>query len=79
MMSYKGDYVFDLEHPDVLFSDKQHFDNVRKAVCFSVINRGQLWYDTLSDDQKVQLRSWYIEWLNAWEHKAVPCTPAWLD
>jgi hypothetical protein len=72
------DYDHDLENPEVLFSDKSHFDNVREAVCFRVINRGGLWYDLLTTQEKDELLQWYMTWLNAWETKVVPQTPIWL-
>lgn len=72
------DYDYDLAHPDVLFSDKQHFNNVREAVCFKVVNRGGLWYDTLTSQEKYDLLQWYIAWLDAWETKVVPETPTWI-
>lgn len=31
----------------------------RIGECFSVINRGQLWYNTLTEEQKQELQIWY--------------------
>ena len=75
---YRHDYEWDLEHPEVLFESKSHFDNVRKAVCFNIINRGGLWYDFLTLEERTELLHWYIAWLDAWETKIVPITPIWL-
>lgn len=36
----------------------------REEECFPVINRGSLWYDKLTDEQKQELSEWYEEWLN---------------
>lgn len=36
----------------------------RETECFSIINRGRLWYDTLTDWQQEELRKWYREWLD---------------
>lgn len=38
-------------------------DRARK--CFSVINRGELWYARLTEEQKAELEIWYQEWLDA--------------
>lgn len=75
---YTHDYEWDLQHPEALFSDKNHFDNVRKAVCFSIINRGGLWYDLLTPEERNELLIWYMAWLDAWETQIVPTTPTWL-
>ena len=47
----------------------------RERECFSIINRGTLWYDLLTDQQKADLNIWYIEWLNVTETKQVPEIP----
>ena len=31
----------------------------RQAECFSVINRGRLWYDALTEEQLSELKTWY--------------------
>lgn len=51
----------------------------REAECFQVINRGALWYDKLTDEQKEELSSWYEEWLNAPETGIIPSKPTWID
>lgn len=43
--------------------DEIREDRVRR--CFPIINRGQLWYDTLSENQKSEIREWYQKWLDA--------------
>ena len=50
----------------------------REKECFSFINRGQMWYETLSYEQKQELRNWYIQWLDVTETKIVPDRPTWL-
>lgn len=55
----------------------------RETECFSVINRGSLWYDTLTDVQKEELKVWYHEWLtlpNRYGTKDfyMPKKPDWL-
>lgn len=51
---------------------------MRQKYCFSVINRGQLWYDTLTAEQKVELKAWYAAWLDVTKTLVEPATPAWL-
>ena len=50
----------------------------REAECFPFINRGQLWYDRLTAEQKNELQSWYIEWLDVTDTLTVPEIPSWL-
>jgi len=50
----------------------------REAVCFPIINRGQLWYATLTDEQTQELTEWYDAWLNVTETKTEPLKPEWL-
>ena len=52
---------------------------LRAKECFSVINRGKLWYDSLTDEQYSELKNWYFDWLNVTETKNIPCRPAWLN
>lgn len=51
----------------------------REEECFSVINRGTLWYDRLTDTQKAELAQWYDAWLDVTETKIVPENPIWLS
>lgn len=57
---------------------KEEYLRRRETECFSVINRGQFWYDTLSEKQTEELRNWYRSWLDGTEKLAVPEKPAWL-
>lgn len=50
----------------------------RESECFPVINRGQLWYEKLSDEQKTELSAWYQAWLDVTETRAAPESPLWL-
>lgn len=38
--------------------------STRESECFPIINRGSLWYDKLTDEQKQELSEWYENWLN---------------
>ena len=50
----------------------------RETECFSYINRGQLWYDRLTETQRTELAAWYESWLRVTETLTVPEKPSWL-
>ena len=50
----------------------------RDAECFSIVNRGWLWYDTLTEKQTKELRKWYQDWLDVTETRKKPDKPSWL-
>lgn len=50
----------------------------REQDCFSVINRGVLWYSRLTDEQKAELELWYQAWLDVTETGVIPNNPEWL-
>lgn len=50
----------------------------RKYECFPVINRGELWYKQLNEDQLQELNAWYQEWLDATKTLTIPERPEWL-
>ena len=52
--------------------------SLRDKVCFPYINRGEMWYNRLSAEQKDELDAWYQAWLDVTETKIVPETPEWL-
>ena len=58
--------------------DMQHMRNIRSTI-FRIINRGQLWYENLSNEQLEELRIWYYAWLDYPETKIIPPTPQWLE
>lgn len=51
----------------------------REEECFPVINRGKMWYDQLTEEQYLELRQWYFDWLNVTETRIIPTRPAWLN
>lgn len=68
-----GDFILvDNLTPDII-RDK------RQRECFIFINRGDLWYKHLSDEQKEELDIWYQAWLDAPETKVIPTKPEWLE
>ena len=58
--------------------DKVELRNKREKECFSVINRGELWYDNLSQEQLEELKKWYNDWLNVTETLKEPVKPSWI-
>lgn len=50
----------------------------REIECFSIINRGQLWYNSLTEEQLAELQVWYKAWLDVTETKITPEKPSWL-
>lgn len=64
----------------------------RKQECFSIVNRGILWYNKLTTEQQFELDEWYRKWLditdtyrNAYEQNQnidiesiIPTAPSWL-
>ena len=76
-----GTAAFDNEHNEALQTEakKDEFRLRRETECFSVVNRGQLWYEGVSITQLLELRQWYKAWLNVTETMVVPEKPAWLE
>ena len=58
---------------------KEEYRHRREKECFAVINRGQLWYESVSLTQLLELRQWYKAWLNVTETMVIPEKPAWLE
>ena len=61
--------------------ENNKFDDLRRrreAECFPIINRGQLWYDTLNEEQKAELKEWYIAWLDVTDTLVIPNKPNWI-
>lgn len=52
---------------------------LRAKECFPVINRGKLWYDSLSMDQLSELKDWYRAWLDVTITHVIPPQPVWLN
>lgn len=51
---------------------------LREKKCFSIINRGALWYETLTEEQVMELRKWYNAWLDVTVTFKIPRKPKWL-
>lgn len=52
----------------------------RETECFSVINRGDMWYRINVDtpEKENELKQWYKDWLNVTETREVPVKPDWI-
>ena len=55
----------------------QEYRMRREKECFPVINRGKLWYDTLTEEQTSELNVWYHEWLDGTPTQTIPTRPIW--
>ena len=55
------------------------FRRYRSSKCFPIINRGAVWYDRLTEEQKAELREWYQAWLDVTETRVIPQKPEWLE
>lgn len=56
----------------------QYLRDVRDVECFSIINRGGLWYKGLTEIQLQELEIWYNNWLDITETKTIPTKPDWI-
>lgn len=51
---------------------------LRENKCFTIINRGSFWYETLTTEQVQELREWYAAWLDVTVTFKIPKAPKWL-
>ena len=76
----QNECVFDSIRKEYL--DKEQFNyrlrQRREEECFSVINRGGLWYDLLTGVEKAELLDWYTAWLDVTLTGIIPEKPVWL-
>ena len=75
-----GSFELDETYKENINKEKQLKDirEQRQYECFSYINRGVLWYETLNEMQKVELKEWYQSWLDAPATLKIPNKPVWL-
>lgn len=57
---------------------KEALRQIREKECYSIINRGILWYNTLTEEQKAELLAWYDEWKDVTETFVKPKRPEWI-
>lgn len=50
----------------------------RERECFPIINRGALWYEKLTEEQKTELSAWYEAWLDAPATGIMPGLLTWV-
>lgn len=75
-----GTLVFDEDKDAQAQSEaaKAEYRRRRELECFPIINRGQLWYDALTEEQLSELQSWYRAWLDGTNTQTIPEKPEWL-
>ena len=88
--------AFDFDN-NLMFDEKIYLKNRQKIIldnlrhrreneCFEFINRGVLWYNTLTEDQRLELDKWYKEWLDVTDRYVegidieaiIPKKPEWI-
>lgn len=57
---------------------RENIRYTRETDVFPIINRGGIWYDTLTEQEKSDLMNWYQAWLDATETLVIPEKPSWL-
>ena len=67
------------EEADRLETELAALRERRETECFSVVNRGWIWYSSLTLAQWRELRTWYLAWLNVTVTKNIPERPSWID
>lgn len=72
--------ILDLEKKNKIEEDNflNEIRSQRSTECFPIINRGALWYNTLTEDQLKELNTWYLAWLDAPETKNIPEKPIFI-
>lgn len=65
--------------------ERQQIENFKKELrfrreteCFTIINRGVLWYSSLSEEKKHDLKTWYESWLDVTQTFLIPKKPSWV-
>lgn len=51
----------------------------RMVECFAIVNRGAVWYERLTKEQRQELEIWYQAWLDVTDTKVIPTNPIWLE
>lgn len=75
-----GKLVKDASRAEVMELERQKaaLRERRQAECFPYINRGPLWYESLTAEQRSELASWYSAWLQVTESLEAPVKLSWL-
>jgi hypothetical protein len=68
-----------VEHPQPTIEEQKNaLRRMREFKCFAIVNRGAVWYDTLTDENKKELSDWYQKWLDVTTTMQPPEKPEWL-
>lgn len=51
----------------------------RAKECFPIVDRGELWYNNLTDEQYKELKDWRQAWLDVTETMIIPTAPKWIN
>lgn len=72
--------VFDADRAQVVREEEQqqYIRFLRNRICFPIVNRGNVWYRTLTEEQSEELFQWYQAWLSAPTTMVIPETPSWI-
>ena len=73
-------YVYELaEVPaPTVEEQREYIRQLRVSKCFPIINRGELWYSKLTQEQISELSVWYEAWLDAPQTGIIPSIPTWI-
>lgn len=83
--------IYEKQKEYVAYTQDEILENLRymrQNECFSVINRGILWYNLLTEEQQAELNTWYQAWLDVPQvyqetkpaniETIIPQKPSWL-
>lgn len=73
----KINHLTDLSKVDIE-TQKHILRQMREQECYPYINRGELWYSKLTEEQKIELDNWYNAWLDVTDTLVIPTKPLWL-
>ena len=51
---------------------------MREEQCYPYVNRGELWYSRLTQEQRAEFNAWYQAWLDVTETLIIPTKTLWL-
>lgn len=61
-----------------LETKKQALRQLREKECYAFVNRGEVWYKRLTEEQKTEFDIWYQSWLDVTKTFVIPNKPFWL-
>lgn len=59
---------------------KEDLRNDREIECFSIVNRGEIWYKNYvnTPERELEFNAWYQDWLDVTETLEKPIKPLWI-